>query len=551
MNILFIVLPHIVRTRDAKNPKTRSYKAFPYGVLSIASYLKNHTNKEVGIKIIDCNLYEYITSMETIKNNLSHFKPNIVALSMNYDNAYKHLEDISRTIKEYDKNTIVILGGSAASFSYEEILNEQRYIDGICYTEGEIPVTMLVNSFKDNNNNKNMLQFLESNESWITKKSLKNKTIPQKTFVTNLDEVIDLDYSLINDMNMYEMMEAFSPFIIDNKNNNINKRSNNKKQFFLVTSRGCPYKCIFCATSTTLYNNKIRYANVDKVIEHVRHLVSKYGMNILTIYDDQLLLNTKRAKELFKRLAEFNLRIECPNGLSVKFIDDELAQLMRNAGMDTIILAIESGSKYMLEHIIHKPLKLELVKPTIKILRKYNFFIEGFFVIGIPGEKEEHRKETINFIREIELDWAGFNLATPMRGSELYNICIKNGYIDKNLKINEIEDKKYIINAPPHLIPEDISKKTYLMNLEINFVNNYRMKMGDYEIAAKCFQDVINRTTNHAFAYYYLAKAQSHLNVNLSTILGNYAKFHDIISKDKTWKEYAEYFGMNLLNPLF
>jgi radical SAM superfamily enzyme YgiQ (UPF0313 family) len=351
-----------------------------------------------------------------------------------------------------------------------------------------------------------------------------------------LDKAIPIDYALV-DVENYQMREAFSPFIGDT--------NKDKKQFFLVTSRGCPYKCVFCSTSSTLYGNKIRYASVDAIIAHVEHLVSKYGVNVLTIYDDQLLSNQNRAKEIFKRLAQFNLRIECPNGLSVAFIDDEMAALMKKAGMDTVALAIESGSAYMLREVIHKPLKLEMVKPVVQILRKYGFFIEGFFVIGIPGEKEAHRAETLNFIKDVELDWCGFSLATPLRGSELYDICIKNGYIRKDLKIGEIEDKKYIIKTPD-LDPEDITKKTYLMNLDVNFVNNYRMKIGDYKVAANCFRDVIKRYTNHAFAYYYLVKAQESMNENPGLIKLNKNKFYEIIEKDSAWKEYAEYYNLNL-----
>jgi len=459
---------------------------------------------------------------------------------MNYDNSYKHLNEISKLVKEYNKQSqsiqsIVVLGGSAASFSYKQIIDEQPYIDGICYTEGEIPFTKLINE----SNNKR-LSFLENDKSWITKKSLKNNKIPQRTFLENLDDAIDIDYKLVK-VEKYRMTEAFSPFLHNKLNDN------EKRQFFLVTSRGCPYKCVFCSTCSGLYENKIRYASIDKIVSHIDYLISNYGMNVLTIYDDQLLMNKNRAKELFRKLAPFNLRIECPNGLSVAFIDDEMAHLMKDAGMDTIILAVEHGSDYMLKKIIHKPINLKIVKPTVDILRKYNFFIEAFFVIGIPGETDEYRKECLSFIKEMQFDWCGFNLATPTRGSRLYDICIENNYIDKNLKIEEIQDKKYIINAPPHLTPEKITRETYLMNLDVNFVNNYRMKIGDYETAAKCFQDVIDRSTTHAFAHYFLAKAQEHLNFEMNTIAENYFKFNYIINHDNTWKEYTKHFNLNIV----
>jgi anaerobic magnesium-protoporphyrin IX monomethyl ester cyclase len=527
-NVMFIVLPYLVREAEAKNSKIRSFTAFPYGLLSVATYLKNNSCRKINIQIIDCNLYTYEESVQIIKRSLLDFKPDIAGLSMMFDSSYKYLRDISKLIKDNSHNSVVVLGGSAASFSYPEIINEQDYIDGICYSEGEIPLVRLVDS-------EDMLELMDHDVSWITKKSVKEGKNPKKSFITDLNNVVHIDYSFV-DIENYPMKEAFSPFINDDYKN--------KKQFFLVTSRGCPYKCIFCSTSSTLYGNQIRYADVDNIIAHVKHLVSCYHMNVLTIYDDQLLSNKERAKELFRQLAQFKLRIECPNGLSVAFIDDEMASLMRSAGMDTAILAIESGSDYMLKEVIHKPLKLQMVKPVVQILRKHGFFIQGFFVIGIPGEREEHRDETLHFIKDVGLDWSGFSLATPLRGSRLYDICIKNGYINRNLKIGEIEDKKYIIKTP-ELDPEYITKKTYLMNLDVNFVNNYRMKTGDYKVAANCFQDVTKRYEDHAFAYYYLAKAQEAMNENPELIKSNKKKFREIIQNDNTWKEYVDYYGLD------
>jgi anaerobic magnesium-protoporphyrin IX monomethyl ester cyclase len=317
------------------------------------------------------------------------------------------------------------------------------------------------------------------------------------------------------------------------------------RQFFLVTSRGCPFRCVFCS-GHSLHGRNIRYADVDVLIKHVKYLVENYGMNILTIYDDQILFNKERAKQLFRELAQFNLRIECPNGLSVAFMDDELIKLMRNAGMDTVCLAIESGSAHMLNEVIHKPLRLEQVKPVVEMLHHNNIFAEGYFVVGIPGEQEEDRIETVRFIKEVGLDWANFNLATPLRGSELYQICKDKGYIDPNFRLGDLGMHDYVINAPG-LNPADIKRKRYLMNLDVNFVNNRRMRVGDFKVAVLCFEDVIARYENHAFACYYLAKALRALNKDVQRTKEIMNKIDDIVKKDNAWKEYFDYFKIDYL----
>ena len=121
-------------------------------------------------------------------------------------------------------------------------------------------------------------------------------------------------------------------------------------------------------------------------------------------------------------------------------------------------------------------------------------------------------------------------------------MCVTKGYI-KNLRIGELDANKYIINTPDYTA-EYVARKTYLMNLDVNFVNNYRMKIGDYQVAANSFRDVIRRYADHAFAHYYLARAQEAMNEDPELIKLNKDKFNEIIKRDNVWKEYTEYFNL-------
>jgi len=525
-NILLIVLPYLVKLGKSKTSKLRTYKAFPYGLLSLASYVKKKAGDKLHVQVLDCNLYDGMDLISVVKEKLNELKPSIVGLSMMFDNSYKHLKDIAAAIRAHNNDTIIVLGGSSATSSYEAIMKEQENIDGICYYEAEIPFLGLATS-------ENMVDFLQNDITWITKKSLSEGISPQKKLVKNLDEIIDIDYSLV-DISSYGMEEGFSPF---------SGKTEPGKQFFIVTSRGCPFRCVFCMHSSDS-DKSMRYASVNEVIKHIRFLVTNYDMRVLTLYDDQLLFNKERAKQLFRELAQFNLRIECPNGLSVAYMDDEMVKLMKNAGMDSVCLAIESGSPHVLNKIMHKPLKLDRVKPVVQSLRKYGFWIQGFFVTGIPGETDEHRDETVRFIKDVGLDWSGFSLAVPSRGSELFKLCTEKGYIKKDLGVDEIDPNKFIINTPEYA-PEHVIKKTYLMNLDVNFVNNYRMRIGDYRIAADGFKDVIRRYPDQAFAHFHLAKALSALNGDNKEIQLAVDNCQRLTDGDKTWQECFEYFNIS------
>ena len=250
-------------------------------------------------------------------------------------------------------------------------------------------------------------------------------------------------------------------------------------------------------------DKSMRYAGVSTVIDHVRYLVEGFGCNVLTFYDDQFLLNKKRAKEILKGLAQFKIRLEFPNGVSVAFIDDELARLLAEVGTDSINLAIESGSSHVLNDLINKPLKIEQVKPAIDALHKYGIWCFGFFVTGMPGETDEDRVQTVKFIKDVGLDWAGFSDACPIRGSDLYRECIENGYIDKDAPIDM---NRYMINTP-EWTAEELVKMSYAMNLEVNFIDNHAMRIGDYELAMREFLAVLERDPTHAFALHGISVA--------------------------------------------
>lgn len=529
-SVLFIVLPYLEKKKDATKGKTRSFLAFPYGVLSMATYINKNSITQPDIRIVDMNIYTADEYESVLMDVFVTMKPDIIGISLMFDQSYKYISAVASQAKILLPLAKILVGGAAATTAYEEIINDQNDIDAICYSEGEAAILDLVNAVN--------LDIELLNEPWVTRTSLASGQKPKTKYVDSLNDVINVDYELIN-REVYSMREAFSPFASYRDEEDV-------RQFFLVTSRGCPFKCVFCA-EPSLHGSNMRYADVDAIIDHVEFLVEKYGMNVLTIYDDQLLMDTKRAKELFRRLARFNLRLETPNGVTVVFIDEEMACLMKQAGLDTLPLAIESGSKHVLHKVIKKPIRLDRIKPVVEALQSNNIFVQAYFVIGLPGEREEDRVETVRCIKEWGLDWSGFSMASPVRGSELYTLCKEKGYIPEGMKLGDIEGNKYIIYAPElGLEPDIISHQAYSMNLDVNFVNNRSLLKGDYKTAVSCFQEVIERYGNHAFAHYYLAKAYIGLGAETKLITDNLRCYSELVNNDSDWRLYATEFGLPL-----
>ncbi len=444
---------------------------------------------------------------------------------MSYDVSYVWLKSLAEIAKSHKKDIYVVAGGPAITTAYAEILMECDHLDAACYSEGELGLKNLIEA--------DDIQDATSKDPWITKSKLLQKKGASPIY-DDLDNIIDVDYSLV-DVNAYSMKEAFSPFT---------KFTEASKQFFIVTSRGCPFKCVFCA-EPSFHGANMRYASVDRVVEHVTRLKERYGLSVLTIYDDQILMNRARAKELFKKLAPLNIRVEMPNGVTLSYIDEEMAFLMKAAGVDTIFLAIEHGSKRVLKDIIRKPIAFNRIKPTVQLLQNAGIFACTFLVIGLPGETRAEREETRDAVYDWGVDWAFFNYATPLRGSELFRMCKENGWIEeKYLPIGAIDMTDYVIRAPG-MDAGEIKQTVFEMNLDLNFVNNSNMRRGNLNTGYRSFLEVVGRHPGQPFAHYFLAQCMEEMGAGQAEINKHYQAYRDIVAGSDTWRAAAKKFGLD------
>jgi anaerobic magnesium-protoporphyrin IX monomethyl ester cyclase len=527
-SVLLVVLPYRLgdATTDTSKKAIRSFLAFPYGVLTLASYAKRFANRLRAVEVLDLNLQSADSPDVILQRKLSAMRPDVVGLSMSYDVSYRWLKSLAEIVKNFDDNICVVAGGPAITTAYAEILVDCEHLDAACYSEGEVGLKNLIES--------DDVKTAIAVDPWVTRAKLGQKSVPSPVY-DDLDKVIDVDYSLV-DINAYSMKEAFSPFT---------RFTESSKQFFTVTSRGCPFKCVFCA-EPSFHGANMRYASVDRVVEHVARLKDAYGLSVLTIYDDQILMNRARAKELFAKLGRLGIRVEMPNGVTLSYIDEEMAGLMKKAGVDTIFLAIEHGSKRVLKDIIKKPIAFNRIKPTIQLLQNAGIFTCAFFVIGLPGEKRDERRETRDAIFDWGLDWAFFNYATPLRGSELFRQCRENGWIEeKYLPIGAIDMTEYVITAPG-MDRDEIKQAVFDMNLDLNFVNNNNLRTGNLNMASRAFREVVDRHPEQPFAQYYLGRCLEQMGASPAKVGKYYKNYKDIIRTSKTWFDAARKFGLEL-----
>ena len=492
----------------------------PYGVLSLVSYLE-HYCPHIKFKVLDFNVKSKDQKDdEILRNEIINFQPDMVGLSIMYNPCKKYIEPFSSVIKKIDSEIFIIAGGIMATNMTREVFAESNLIDAVCFGEGEIPLKDLLTS-------EDMLLTLKEHKSLFLPNAFEEGKKPIASFVYDLDEIPLLNYSYV-DITKYS-------------NRITSKDGSNLVSLPIHTTRGCPFECIFCCSAAN-HGRKVRYMSAKRFIDDVKQMIEKYHIKKLSIDDDQFLFNRERAKEILIGLSELNIELEMANGLTVKYIDDEMACLLKNAGLKIAVLAIESGSQNVLSKIIKKPLKLEEIAPAVAALKKYGLNVHTFFIIGFPGETEEDRELTRELIIDIGFDWNGIFIATPYKGSRLYELCIQNGYLTEE-KIAGATIYRCEITSPG-IDPIYITKKAYLMNLDVNFVNNYNYRQGHYEKAVSYFKSVADKYQDHAFAHYYLAKAMEKTANSDDKIKEHFSKYEEIIKSYNEWKEYAEHFNL-------
>jgi radical SAM superfamily enzyme YgiQ (UPF0313 family) len=198
----------------------------------------------------------------------------------------------------------------------------------------------------------------------------------------------------------------------------------------LLTTRGCPYPCIYCNTPG-LSGKKLRHRGLDLVMEELRFLKRRYGVTRFSIADDEFTLDGDYAARFCRQLLDANLKLrwDCPVGVRLDSLNPELLRLMQQAGCECIAVGIESGSP-RIQELIKKHVTVEKIREkALMIAGCSRINIIGYFMIGFPDETEEEILETINLAASLPLYRANFTLVIPIPGTELFNQALREGKI--------------------------------------------------------------------------------------------------------------------------
>jgi radical SAM superfamily enzyme YgiQ (UPF0313 family) len=196
----------------------------------------------------------------------------------------------------------------------------------------------------------------------------------------------------------------------------------------IVTSRGCPFPCTFCA-ARAISGRRIRQRSLASVFEEVELLTARHGVREIHIEDDNFTFRRDYVMGFCEGLLRRPRPLPwcCPNGVRLDTLDRELLHLMRRAGCYSVSLGIESGAPRVLA-MIRKGLEPEAIRERVAWIREAGIKTTGFFIIGFPTETAAEIEQTIRFARQLALDRAQFSTFLPLPGTvHFYELAAARG----------------------------------------------------------------------------------------------------------------------------
>ena len=410
----------------------------PLGLLSIMASAKNLSFKG---KSLDLKFLDLINEPDIPKADIY----GISACTLDYS----ELLNVTKQIKQ-KYNSLVIVGGPhfdaiPASQWGKEINNLP--IDIICRGEGE-------DTFPK------ALKYLENGRE--------KEVISQEPPFLKLDSLPFPAMEFLNRELYFKPGRAFGKGVFSKGNSTV-----------MMTSRGCPYNCSFCA-SPILHHRKVRYRSVENVKKELDILKKGYNVTEIRFQDDCFSINP-RFKELSDMLSESNIRYRC--SMRTNNVSDEILNMLWNSGCREIGFGIESAEPAVLE-ISSKATTVEQNMGTLKRSKAKGFKTRVFVMTGLPGETKYSAQKMIDFLEEAKPDVVTLNSFMPFPGCDIYNNPEKYG-----VKIHDTDWDHYNIflmrkeGFPfPHTIstatPEELERnrellKEYTFNRKLSNVKEF------------------------------------------------------------------------------
>ncbi len=369
----------------------------PLGLGYIASYIRTYGDHEV---MIHDALFARSTN-EEFCSVLESFTPEVVGISGTATPSIYDTYRAARVVKRFDSKTLVVAGGAHVTFEDTNVLVECPEIDIVVRGEGEATMHGLLKAIETKQGLADIKGITYRRNSEV----LRN---PDRPHIRNLDSLPFPAYDLL-DLRKY--FAGSIPWAT------------------MITSRGCPYKCVFCSSSR-IVGKRWRGRSPSNVVGEVEMLEQVYGVREIEFLDDLFTFDKERVREFCEILNSrgTNLGWTCSTRADVMPRHPDMARWLRTAGCHTVYIGAESGSQRIL-NMMRKGIRVDDIVGSVRILKREGLGVILSFVIGTPGETRQEIDATIDLACRLDPDLAQFTICTPYPGTPLFDEARRNGWL--------------------------------------------------------------------------------------------------------------------------
>jgi radical SAM superfamily enzyme YgiQ (UPF0313 family) len=354
------------------------------------SYLASVLIREgIEVKILDFLVAQY--HPRKLRRELDEYRPQLVGatcVTLNYPIARRML----KVCKTFDPHIFTVIGGPHVTFALEETLLQSPWVDAIVIGEGERTLVELARTVEEGKDIRHVPGIAFVDGGMVVK-------TPPKGRIEDLDQ-LPLPARELLPMARYRALGT--PCTV-------------------ITSRGCPYSCIFCS-GHRMFGPKVRFRSPGLVVDEIEKLQCDFGLAKINIVDDTFTLNHHHTRAVCEEMLRRNLKIKWSVFARVDRIKENLAQLMNRAGCEWILFGVESADEEIL-NTIKKGITPDEVRRGVKIASEAGINVFNSFILGLPGESWDTALKSLAFGDELYHKYGakyGFHMLAPLPGTELY-----------------------------------------------------------------------------------------------------------------------------------
>jgi magnesium-protoporphyrin IX monomethyl ester (oxidative) cyclase len=435
---------------------------FPLSLLYPAAIVRDLCR----VEIFDCLVRDFTiarhgdvsvfgTPFDRIREYVRQAKPDLIGITVPFTAQFENARMVSTICREVFPEVPVIMGGPDPSVRYRQIL-EEGHCDYCVVGEGEDTLREVITRF-------NSGEPLDRIPGLACRREGEIRFEPRRA-IMDLDRLPLPAYDLI-DVNEY----------LESRYLYRNRSFIHHHSMSIITSRGCPYNCVFCSIRLHM-GRAYRHHSAEYVLNHLKLCIERFGIRSFHFEDDNLSMNRKRFEAILDSIigSGLNIRWDTPNGIRADTLDYDILKKVKRSGCRQLTLAFESGSQRVLDEVIRKKTSLEYMIKVAGMCHDLKLLANAFYVIGFPGETIREMEETtglaLRLLRECDLLPNVF-VATPLYGTELYETCLSHEYIEGNPSPEELAKSTQIFGKPL-IATEDFSRDDVL-----RVIDNYRREL--------------------------------------------------------------------------